>query len=236
MKLLRVLLLIIILSSIAVFCYFSFQSDTRVLLLEFLEVHAGRHLWLVLILFALILLSTITGLPVFYFGIAFGFFFPFIPALFFTWLFGLVSIIAIFLILRSVYASYFIEKYGTKKVIKKVNAKIEKHGFWTVAISRSIYIIPTNLINFVFPLSKISGRQYVLGTMAGLVPESLINVLTGLLLKQQLFLLTSAQQNLLKTAIIGAALGVMAIVLVFIYYRRRNSNARINEIVPRLKD
>ncbi len=46
-------------------------------------------------------------------------------------------------------------------------------------------IIPTNMINFSFPLSNISARSYFLGSVIGLIPECLLNVLTGTLIKHE---------------------------------------------------
>jgi uncharacterized membrane protein YdjX (TVP38/TMEM64 family) len=161
----------------------------------------------------------------------------YLPAITISWLINMVAIIITFFMVRGVFSGYFKEKYGKRKIIQKINSRIRKYGFWTVAMSRGIYVIPTNIINFSFPLSKITSRKYFIGSMIGLIPESFINITTGYLLKHQILLLNSPQQNILKIAIIGFFLLLMAIGILLINYRRKRvDKARINEIIPNLED
>ena len=237
MKEIRIAIIILIILFLAAFSYFAFLKDPQSMLLELLENWNNSYLWIILVIFGLTILSTLTGLPVLYFSIALGFFMNYLPALTIALGINLMAIMLTFFMVKRVFTVYFMEKYGKRKIIQKINYRIRKYGFWTVAVSRGIYVIPTNIINFSFPLSKISTRQYFLGSMIGLVPESLINITTGYLLKHQILLLNSPQQNLLKIAVIGVFLLLMAVGILLINYRRKRvSKAKINEIVPGLED
>ncbi len=86
---------------------------------------------------------------------AIGFLLDFTPAMLICWGVNVLAVMASFYMVRSAFTEYFTRKYG----------------LWSVVFSRAIYIIPTNLINFSFPLSKISTRSYLAGTMIGLIPE-----------------------------------------------------------------
>ena len=237
MKLLRIIIIVLILLIFGGFCFIALKNDPQSILHELLENHNNDLIWIILTILGLILVSTLTGLPVLYFSIALGFFMNYLPSLLISWSFNLLAILITFLMVRKVFSSYFMNRYGNRKIIRNINVRIRKYGFWTVAMSRGMYVIPTNIINFSFPLSKIPTKQYLLGTMIGLLPESLINVTTGYLLKHQLLLLDSPRQNLLKILIIGIFLFLMSAGILFINYRRKKvKKARMNEIVPPLQD
>lgn len=236
MKLLRITVIVVIAAILGGFFYTTSGTDTQQLVLDSMEGWSTHHFWLILAVFGLTILSTLTGLPVLYLSIALGFFMTYLPALVLSWAINLLAVMLTFLFIRKLYSDYFKKKYGNRKLIKRINKRIRKHGLWTVAVTRSIYFIPTNIINFSFPLSRISGRQYLAGTMIGLVPESLINVTTGYLLKHELLLLDAPQENLVKIVVIGASLALMIPVLLFFRYRkRRNKRIRLNEYVPLLE-
>ena len=237
MKLLRIAILIIILLTIGGFYLFTSDNEAQDVVLSLINDQGSSYIWIVIIIFGLTLISTATGLPVFYFSVGLGFMLKLPMALTLAWIINLVSVMATFYMVKSLYYPYFRKKYGKRRIIQSINRRIKKYGFWTIAISRSIYIIPTNIINFSFPLSKITMRQYFLGTAIGLVPESLINVLTGYLLKHQIELLTSPGRDLIDVAILGAAFLLIIVLIIFFYYRRkRSAHSMINEIVPRLDE
>ena len=93
-----------------------------------------------------------------------------------------------------------------------------------MVFSRGIYIIPTNLINFSFPLSSISARSYLAGTMVGLIPECLINVLTGYLIKHEVILLSSPETRSWQAAIVGAF--ILLLLLVFFLLKIRQDRRK----------
>jgi uncharacterized membrane protein YdjX (TVP38/TMEM64 family) len=88
-----------------------------------------------------------------------------------------------------------------------------------VAFSRAIYIIPTNVINFSFPLSHISVRSYLWGTLAGLIPECLVNVLAGYLIKHEVILLSAPESRTWQVLVIGGF--VLLFTAIFVVVRMR---------------
>lgn len=79
-------------------------------------------------------------------------------------------------------ARYLARDYFEKKVINKRDRFVkydywlEKHGFWAVLIFRFISLIPFEIINIGGGLSKIKFKDYLLGTLIGLIPGILITV------------------------------------------------------------
>ena len=224
MKQLRIIIIAFILLTVAAFIWLTAETDAQSLLFERIVLTDQRIVFLVILICALTLLSTLTGLPIFYFSMAIGFLLNFTPALLICWGFNVLAVMASFFMVRSAFTEYFREKYGEKKLIKRINKRIGNYGLWTVVFSRAIYIIPTNLINFSFPLSSISTRSYLLGTMIGLIPECLINVLTGYLIKHEVILLSAPETRTWQAAFIGAF--ILLLLLVFILLRVRQNRRK----------
>ena len=237
MKFLRITIITVIALIMAGFVIFATRNDPQHQLITSMEFLAAHHIYLILAIFVLTLISTLTGLPVLYLGVALGFFIPYLTALILAWTIQLFAVMTTFFMVRRVYYAYFRKRYGEKKLIRRINMRIRKYRFWTVAVTRGVYFIPTNIINFSFPLSRITTRQYLVGTMTGLIPECLINVTTGYLLKHQLMLLDSPQQNLQKIVLIGTYLLLMATLFLFLRNRKnRADKSRLKKIIPLLKE
>ena len=180
--------------------------------------------FILLLLLVSILLSTLSGLPILYLSMAIGFLLNFTPALLICWGVNVLTVMASFFMVRSAFTEYFRKKYGEKKLIKRINKGIGKYGLWSVVFSRSIYIIPTNMINFSFPLSSITTRSYLLGTMIGLIPECLINILAGYLIKHEVILLSAPETRTWQAAIIGTF--ILLLLLVSILLRVRHNRRK----------
>ena len=224
MKQLRIIIIAFILLTVGTFIWLTAGSDAQSLLFERIEVSDQRIVFLIILISALTLLSTLSGLPILYLSMAIGFLLNFTPALLICWGVNVLAVMASFFMVRSAFTEYFREKYGEKKLIKRINKRIGKYGLWSVVFSRAIYIIPTNIINFSFPLSSITTRSYLLGTTVGLIPECLINILAGYLIKHEVILLSAPETRTWQAAIIGAF--ILLLLLVFILLRLRQNHRR----------
>ena len=224
MKQLRIIIVAFILVTAGIFVYFTAGSDPETFLFNRIMVADRQTLPLVLLLCALILLSTLTGLPVFYLTMALGFLLNFAPALIISLGINLLAVMAAFYMVRYALSDYFARRFGKKKLIKRINKRIRKYGLWTVVFSRAIYIIPTNIINFSFPVSHITTRSYFFGTLLGLIPESLLNVLAGYLIKQEMLLLSAPGARTWEVLLIGGF--ILLFVLIFILLRVRQRRVK----------
>jgi uncharacterized membrane protein YdjX (TVP38/TMEM64 family) len=231
-RLFRIIIIAFILITVGIFIYLTAGTDAETLLFERILVMDQRTILLVLLICSFTLLSTLTGLPILYLSIALGFLLKLTPALLICWLVNLISVMATFYLVRFAFTSYFEERYGQKKLIQRINKRIQKYGLWTVVFSRGIYIIPTNVINFSFPLSNISSRTYLLGTLVGLIPETLLNVLTGYLIKHEVILLSAPETRTWQALVIGGfiLLFILAFILLKIRQKRRNKFKTLKQI------
>jgi uncharacterized membrane protein YdjX (TVP38/TMEM64 family) len=233
MRQLRIIIIAFILLAVAAFVWYTAGNDPETLLLERLEV-ADQHLvLLVFLLSAFILLSTLSGLPVFYLGVAMGFLMQFTPALLVNLVANLAAIMGTFYLVRYAFSDYFQSKFGKKKLIRRINKRIAKYGLWTVVFSRAVYIIPTNLINFSLPLSRISTRAYFLGTLLGLLPECVLNVLSGYMIKHGVIQLSSPGGHRWHALLVGGFILLFAIVFILLHIRqKRRKKYRLLKPVP----
>jgi len=219
-KQLRIIIIAFILLTVGAFIWITAGSDAQSLLFERIVLTDQRIVFLIIIICALTLLSTLSGLPILYLSMGIGFLLNFTPAMLICWGVNVLAVMASFFMVRSVFTEYFREKYGEKKLIKRINKGIGNYGLWSVVFSRAIYIIPTNLINFSFPLSSITTRSYLLGTMIGLIPECLINVLAGYLIKHEVILLSTPETRTWQAGIIGAFILLLLLVSIVLRIRQ----------------
>ena len=220
MKQLRIIIIAFILLTAGAFIWLTAGSDAQSLLFERIVLTDQRIVFPVIIICALILLSTLSGLPILYLSMGIGFLLNFTPAMLICWGVNVLAVMASFFMVRSAFTEYFREKYGEKKLIKRINKGIGNYGLWSVVFSRAIYIIPTNLINFSFPLSSITTRSYLLGTMIGLIPECLINVLAGYLIKHEVILLSTPETRTWQAGIIGVFILLLLLVSILLRIRQ----------------
>lgn len=233
MKQLRIIIILFILIAAGAFIWLTAGSDPEALLLDRLMVTDQRLVLLVLLLSAFTLLSSLTGLPVFYISLALGFLLNFAPAFMICWVVNAVSVMGTFYLVRFAFTDYFQGKYGKKKLISRINKRIQKYGLWTVVFSRGIYILPTSLINFSFPLSNITTRTYFLGTVIGLLPECLINVLTGYLIKHEVILLSSPETRTWQALAVGGFILLFALTFILLRIRQnRRKKFRALKVIP----
>jgi uncharacterized membrane protein YdjX (TVP38/TMEM64 family) len=232
LRALRIIIVSLIVVSMGAFFWLTAGTDAQTLVFERIMVTDQRLVLMVLLLCAFTLFSTLTGLPVLYLSMAIGFLLNFTPALLICLGMNLLSVMATFYLVRRAFTGYFQEKYGQKKLISRMNKRIGKYGLWTVVFSRGIYIIPTNVINFSFPLSRIHPRVYLLGTVLGLIPECLINVGSGYLIRHELMLLSSPESRGWQALAIGAFILLFALVFVILSLRqkRRKRFRRLKQI------
>jgi uncharacterized membrane protein YdjX (TVP38/TMEM64 family) len=221
MKQLRIIIIAFILLTVGVFIWITAGADPETLLFERLLVTDQRIVYLVLLLCAFTLLSTLSGLPIFDLSMALGFLLSFTPAILICWVTNIIAVMATYYMVRFAFTTYFKKRYGKKKLIGRINRRIQKYGPWTVVFSRAIYIIPTNIINFSFPLSSITTRSYLVGTLLGLIPECLLNVLTGYLIKHEVILLSAPETRNWQAGVIGGFIIVFTVVFILLRLRQK---------------
>ena len=117
MKQLRIIIIVFILITVGAFIWLTAGSDPETLLFERVIIPDQRHVYLVLLLCAFTLLSTLSGLPIFYLSLALGFLLNFTPAILICWGINIIAVMTTFYVVRFAFTTYFSDRYGKKKLI-----------------------------------------------------------------------------------------------------------------------
>ncbi|MEI7641357.1 MAG: TVP38/TMEM64 family protein [bacterium] len=81
-----------------------------------------------------------------------------------------LGIIIIFLLTRFLARDLFIDLLGKKKLFIKIDALTEKFGWYLVAIIRFVPLVPAEIVNYGFGLTKIKFLPYVFWSWLCMLP------------------------------------------------------------------
>jgi uncharacterized membrane protein YdjX (TVP38/TMEM64 family) len=65
------------------------------------------------------------------------------------------------------------------KPLKKYNKRLGSGGVWDLIILRFLPILPFNVLNILMGVSKMTNKNYTVGTFIGLIPSNLLGVYLG---------------------------------------------------------
>lgn len=118
---------------------------------------------------------------------------------------------AAFLVARFFLRDFVQNKFLTKyKSIEKYETRFLKKGFATVVLLRLIPVFPFNILNYILGVTKVSTKDYIIGTFVGIIPGTIVFVYFGEALKMLSFFHISF-----------AVLGIAGLALVGKYYDKK---------------
>lgn len=85
-------------------------------------------------------------------------------------------------IINFITSRYFLQDFFERvfnKTIKKINNKIESGGFKNLLILRTIPVFPYSVVNFALAISDLSMVKFIIVTILGKIPGSLIIIYAG---------------------------------------------------------
>ncbi len=88
-----------------------------------------------------------------------------------------------FLIARFGGRGFFRAKVGKRIRFRRLDRAARHHGFTIVLLTRMSPLFPFNLLNYVFGFTSVHFKDYILATMIGVVPVSILYVYVGSLMK-----------------------------------------------------
>lgn len=97
---------------------------------------------------------------------------------------GILSAIATFYISR-ILGKEWVENILAKEYLSKLNEynkKLESGAVWDIIIFRNIPIMPFNALNILLGISRVSLKDYTIGSLLGLIPSTAIGVYLGILI------------------------------------------------------
>lgn len=70
------------------------------------------------------------------------------------------------------------------RLLGDYNKKLERGAIWDLIIFRVTPIMPFNILNILMGISKISTRDFIIGTVLGLIPSNIITVYLGIFITE----------------------------------------------------
>jgi len=115
------------------------------------------------------------------FMVAGGILFGFKYGLLYIVIGGFLSSIIVFIISRKLGRERVenILEYKYFRKLEKYNKKLEKGAIWDLVLLRMAPIMPFNVLNILMGVSKITMKDYVIGTLLGLIPSNILTVYVG---------------------------------------------------------
>jgi uncharacterized membrane protein YdjX (TVP38/TMEM64 family) len=112
---------------------------------------------------------------------------------------------AAFLVARFLLRDYVQNKILVKyKNIEKYETRFLKKGFATVVLLRLIPIFPFNILNYILGVTKVSTKDYILGTVIGIIPGTIAFVYFGEALKMlSVFHISFAVLGIIGLGLVG---------------------------------
>ncbi|MCF6240143.1 MAG: VTT domain-containing protein [Bacteroidales bacterium] len=127
----------------------------------------------------LYILFNLAAIPRVFFTIFSGYIFGLFYGFLFAWLATIAGLIVTFISIRYLFKEKFVEKFGEKQLVEKLNKLIEQGGFLMVVFLRAIYIVPSSVLNYSFGFTKIKTLTYLIASAIGFIPVVFINVYAG---------------------------------------------------------
>lgn len=85
----------------------------------------------------------------------------------------------IYLLAKSILRDWCIKKIGNGKNIQKIQTELEQHGFNHLLFLRLVPLFPFFLVNIAPAFVKFKDRDYILATLIGIIPGTLVYANVG---------------------------------------------------------
>jgi uncharacterized membrane protein YdjX (TVP38/TMEM64 family) len=123
-------------------------------------------------------------------------------------------------IINFIMSRYFLQDFFEKifsQSIRKINARIEKGGFKNLLILRTIPVFPYSMVNFALAISDLSMIKFIVVTVLGKIPGSLIIIYAGSNMAE-----VDSMRDLATPEMVLAILLLIGFILLPIFYKLKN--------------
>lgn len=133
----------------------------------------------VAIFIALFIVATIILVPGSILTIAAGFLFGLVGGILVVSIASLLAALATLAVGRYIAHDFVYKRLAGNGRMGLLLRVIEERGFRAVLLARLVPFLPYNLLNYALSLTRVKWRPYILGTLIGMVPGSLVLVYIG---------------------------------------------------------
>jgi len=175
-KIAFIVFLVLIISSLVLYEIFGTSFDLEIIR-QYLR---DFGIWAPLIFVFLYTVGTIFIPSTPFMAIA-GILFGFKYGLLYTMIGGLLSSIIVFIVSRKLGKGRVenILEYKYLRRLGEYNKRLENGAAWDLIVLRIAPIMPFNVLNILMGVSRIKIRDYIVGTLFGLIPSNILTVYVG---------------------------------------------------------
>ena len=119
------------------------------------------------------------SLPASLITISAGFLFGFLPGILIANLGSTLGAAAMFILGRFLFRDFVERQVEKSGFLKNFDTLMEKRGFKIVVLARLAIFMPYGILNYAFSATKIPLRTFILGSMIGMLPGSILYILIG---------------------------------------------------------
>lgn len=119
------------------------------------------------------------SLPASLITISAGFLFGFFPGVLIANLGSTLGATVMFILGRFLFRDFVERQVEKSGFLKNFDTLMEKRGFKIVLLARLAIFMPYGILNYAFSATKIPLRTFVLGSMLGMLPGSILYILIG---------------------------------------------------------
>ncbi len=158
--------------------FFNYENITKVK-----EVILGFGWFAPFILYILYIVFNLLILPTMFFNIFAGYLYG-IGWGYLLSITGMsIGMICSFYAARYLFQDDFHKKFGDSKIVSEINRWTKKRPLLTVIFFRIFFIFPYNMQNVAYGLTKISAKDYIIGSIIGVAPITFGHVMIGVLIE-----------------------------------------------------
>jgi len=168
---------------------------------------AAAGMWAPLVFLGVHTLVTVSPVPRTIFTVAAGVLFGSVAGLLLTVTATMLSAVAAFWLVR-VAGAGLVERYAPPAAVRWVRSRVEERGLLAVTSLRLIPMLPFCVVNYSAALAGVRFWPYVLGTLVGVLPGTVVIVVLG-----DAVLGGDPPPAMLAVSVIGAIAGVTGTVL-----------------------
>ncbi len=150
-----------------------YLPDDKILELALLRIQQIKH-WDTVLLLLLYLPAAVLFIPVFIISLAAGFMLEFPLAVLVISLGSTSGAVICLALARTVFRDFLDEKFANNRKFQALDRAVEVQGFRIVLWSRIAPFLSYNLLNYMYGISQVRFRDYLLGTWLGMLPSSLL--------------------------------------------------------------
>ena len=145
-------------------------------LVAWIAAHPGLA---VLVYFLTYVVATILAIPAFPLTLAAGFIFGLVKGVPVVSISSVAGATAAFLLGRTLARNWVSRAISRQPRFAALDRAIQSRGFWVVLLTRLSPAFPFNLLNYLYGVTSVSARSYVLGSWLGMLPATILYVYVG---------------------------------------------------------